>query len=426
MLAAQLCEAYIKRPGKTDSLLGNLPRSLPPSNRRRCQFLFLGVIRNFSRIDFVMSVFIKKNPRPRLKSILFVAAAELLNSEEERVARIIDHAVEMAKKALTMAEVGLVNAVLRKAAPLLKDPQPLLNTVDYHQQLAILHSHPMWLVKKWTRAFGHEKTERLLHWNQSPAPVYVHFSGEFHQDEFPSLKPTSWKGFFEIAKGEGRNIGNLAKDFRIVVMDPASARPVDLLDVRRGEKILDLCAAPGGKSSLIASRLKEGGGLLVSLDRPGQRIARLRENLSRFEKMNWDIVEADLLDTSPQDLAVRGLPEYYDAVLLDTPCSNTGVLRRRVDARWRLQPADIDSAADRQLELLLAASQFVSPQGRLVYSTCSLEEEENQAVVEKFMALGKNRWILESAVTYNPWNDGHDGGGAFLLRPRHLEGGRLT
>ena len=284
ILAAQLCEAYIKRPGKADSFQGMLPRFLPPSHRRRCQFLFLGVIRNLSRIEFVLSVFLKRQPRARLKSILFVAAAELLNSEEERAARIINHAVERAKSVLSSAEAGLANAVLRKAAPLLKDPGSLLGKYDCWAQLAILYSHPEWLVQKWRQTYGRDATERLLNWNQIPPPIYAYFSGRHGLDAFPELKATKWNGFYEVAKGKGSDIGAMAKDSGAIVMDPASARPVDLLDVRPGEKILDLCAAPGGKSSLMAGRLKSGGGFLAALDRPGPRIARLRENLSRFEK----------------------------------------------------------------------------------------------------------------------------------------------
>ncbi len=418
MLAAQLCEAYIKRPGKTDSFLGKLPRSLLPSHRRRCQFLFLGVIRNLSRIDFVLSVFLKKQPRAGLKSILFVAAAELINSDEERAAGIINHAVECAKSVLSSAEAGLANAVLRKAAPLLKAPGPLLENYDYRARLAILYSHPKWLAQKWLQTYGQDVTVRLLKWNQIPPPIYVYFSGDCAADAFPELKPAKWDGVYEMAKGKGSDIGAMAKDSRIIVMDPASARPADLLDVRQGEKVLDLCAAPGGKSSILAGRLKSGVGILAALDRPGPRIIRLRENLSRFEKTHWEIVEADLLETRPQDLALKGLPDRFDAVLLDAPCSNTGVIRRRPDVRWRLQPADIGQAAEMQLKLLQRAAQFVSPQGRLVYSTCSLEEEENQAVVEKFIEMENGRWRLISGGAYNPWNDGHDGGGAYLLKPQ--------
>ena len=136
-----------------------------------------------------------------------------------------------------------------------------------------------------------------------------------------------------------------------------------------------------------------------------------------MKKRLWEIVDADLLETVPHDLALRGLPDLYDGILLDAPCSNTGVIRRRPDARWRLQPVDIGQAAELQLKLLQKAARFVSPQGRLVYSTCSLEEEENQAVVDKFIEREKGRWRLIAGSVYNPWNDGHDGGGAYLLKP---------
>ena len=123
------------------------------------------------------------------------------------------------------------------------------------------------------------------------------------------------------------------------------------------------------------------------------------------------------MQTTSEDFAARNLPRRYDAVLLDAPCSNTGVLRRRPDVRWRLQPQDIALAADKQLKMLRKAVSFVSPQGRLVYGTCSLEKEENRGVVEKFLEMEKGHWRLKAESSYTPWKDGHDGGSAFLLVP---------
>ncbi len=417
ILATRLCEAYIKRPGKANFLLEKLPCSLPPSHRRRCQFLFLGVIRNLSRISSAISVLVKKEPRPRLKSILYVGAVELLTSEDEKAALIINNAVEQAKLALSQSEARLVNAVLRKALPLLKNPHGIAEPAELSVRLALLYSHPEWLVRKWLLAFGPVVVEELLRWNQEPPPIYIYQPPKNATEPIDGLKLTKWPGFYQIVPEESGNIGELVEKHRAIVMDPASARPVELLDVRGDEKVLDLCAAPGGKSSFLAGLLEKQGGLLVALDKPGPRVQRLRENLSRFLKARSHIVEADLLQTTPEALVAKDLPGQYDAVLLDAPCSNTGVFRRRPDARWRLQPADIAAAASRQVELLKKASAFVSPKGRLVYSTCSLEEEENKLVVDKFLRLDKGFWRLKAEISCNPWDDDHDGGSAFLLVP---------
>ena len=117
----------------------------------------------------------------------------------------------------------------------------------------------------------------------------------------------------------------------------------------------------------------------------------------------------------PEEFKLRGLPSVYDAVLVDVPCSNTGVLRRRPDAKWRLKADDINKASDMQLAFLEKASVFVRPGGRLVYSTCSLEEDENQAVVQRFMQKKSPSWQLIKEVISQPWKDNHDGGATFLF-----------
>ncbi len=417
ILATQLCEAYIKSPSKADSLLGKLPLSISPSDRRRCQFLFLGVIRNLSRIASATAILIKKEPRPRLKSILFVASAELLSSGEDKTAKIINHAVEQAKNLLSPAEVKFVNAVLRKAVDLLKNPRQMVSGGGKLAFLSLEYSHPEWLVRRWERAFGLDVVEKILRWNQKPPPIYLNFPANTEPGGLDGLESTKWPGFLRISTGEKVNIGEIVNKFGATVMDPASANPVKLLAVEPYEKVLDLCAAPGGKSSLIANQLEKEDGFLVSLDLSGPRMSLLHENLNRFSKSTSVIVEADLLKTTSDDLGARNLPRKYDAVLLDAPCSNTGVLRRRPDARWRLRPEDIASAAAKQLKMLCRAVSFVTPNGRILYSTCSIEEEENRGVVDKFLHIEKGHWKLQTEASYTPWNDDCDGGSAFLLVP---------
>ena len=144
-------------------------------------------------------------------------------------------------------------------------------------------------------------------------------------------------------------------------------------------------------------------------------MGRLRENLGRISGMRYEIMESDLLDVEPVLFLNSALPTSYDGVLLDVPCSNTGVLRRRPDAKWRLQEDDISHSATYQIALLTKAARFVKPGGRLVYNTCSLEPEENEDVVELFIDLSRNKFQLVQRIHSRPWIEGHDGGGAFLL-----------
>jgi 16S rRNA (cytosine967-C5)-methyltransferase len=156
---------------------------------------------------------------------------------------------------------------------------------------------------------------------------------------------------------------------------------------------------------------------LVSVDLPGTRIDRLKENLSRVTTVNAALVQADVLKDFGSVLEEHRLPTEYDAVLIDVPCSNTGVMRHRVDVKWRLQPGDFKKHPAQQVAMLRAAARLVGPKGRLVYATCSIDTEENENVVRAFLAgRGGQAFTLDGTVLSMPWDTGHDGGAAFRLR----------
>jgi 16S rRNA (cytosine967-C5)-methyltransferase len=155
---------------------------------------------------------------------------------------------------------------------------------------------------------------------------------------------------------------------------------------------------------------------LVSLDLPGERMERLKENLAQAGDLRVVLVPADLRADPAFMLSGQDLPVAYPAVLVDAPCTNTGVMRHRIDVKWRLQPADFRRHAQQQLVLLEAAARLVAPGGRLVYSTCSIDPEENEGVVAAFLGRAGGAFTLAAQVLSKPWESGHDGGGAFLLR----------
>jgi len=349
------------------------------------------------------------------------------------VAKIVHHAVEQTKSLASPAEARLVNAVVRKLVPAMLAPAPVEGAPV--AQLAEYFSHPEWLVRGWVAQFGAEATRKLLEWNQRPATVYARWRGTEAEAAKPDfLKPTPWAGFFEIESGRWRDVEPLLKDGKIYLQDPGTRLAVELLAPQPGEVVLDLCAAPGGKSLLIADTMKAGStastgsglaGKLVAMDLPadpdksGARIERLKQNLARVTGVDVALVQADIFVNSAAALRTHQLPESYAAVLIDVPCSNTGVMRHRADVKWRLQEGDLKKHPRQQLSLLHAAARFVSPGGRLVYSTCSLEAGENEKVVEAFLK-GKagEAFKLEASVTSQPWITGHDGAGAFRLRRR--------
>lgn len=426
--AVQLVARWLERRERLDALLDSLPRTLAGADRARCQHLVMGVIRHFGRIDSALARLIAHPPRFSTRAVLFIAGFELIEATQDgddgRVAKIVHHAVERTKTLASPAEARLVNAVVRKLAAPLGRPAPALN-VD-PEELGVYFSHPAWLVRSWLAQFGAEGTRALLEWNQRPAPIYARWRAPAAAGEAPAiLQPTAWPGILEVKPGHWPEIEPLLRAGKLYLQDPATHLPVELLAPRAGETVLDLCAAPGGKSLLMADAMlaqvappaAASRGRLVAVDLPSARLERLKENLARIEGLEVALVQADLLENISMILREHRLPDAYDAVLLDVPCSNTGVMRHRVDVKWRLQPGDFKKHPQQQLSLLHAAARLVAPGGRLVYSTCSIDTEENDRVVRAFLASkAGGPFTLEKSVVSLPWVAGHDGGGAFLLR----------
>ncbi len=409
-----ISESYLIKPVKVDKLIAGHYSDLSVIERRRCHYLLFGMLRNLRLIEFALSKLLSKEPRPLLKSILFIGATEILLADSSLVPKIIHHAVKQAKYCVSLKESGMVNAVLRKFPAVIRATQA--SEIDTIEHLSLLNSHPEWLVRRWEIQFGLNKTKHLLNWNQRPSPVYVRITESENRELEGSLSPTNWPDFFLVKNDQWAPIEDLVNAGRAYVMDPASRLPTALLDVQPHETVLDLCASPGGKSILLGEQLSGNGGQLVCLDLPGPRLDLLKKNLVESRDIRCDFIGADLLETTPDDLRSWGMPNSYDAVLIDAPCSNTGVLRRRPDAKWRLCIDDIKSAADEQLKMLECASAFVRSGGRLVYSTCSIEREENEDLISRFLSQYSNTWCLMKKAISHPWNNNHDGGAAFLLK----------
>ncbi|MBL9201338.1 MAG: RsmB/NOP family class I SAM-dependent RNA methyltransferase [Opitutaceae bacterium] len=435
--AAQLVARWLDLRERVDALLDGLPRGFTGPERARCQHLVIGTVRHFGRIDAALSRIVAHPPRFSTRAVLFIAGFEIIDAaaagDDGRVAKIVHHAVEQAKALASPAEARLVNAVVRKLAGPLSALAPTLNLSA--GELGEYFSHPPWLVQVWLQQFGPEKTRALLEWNQSPATLHGRWRAV---GEAPPafLKPTGRPAMFEIEAGRWPEVEPLLKAGKLYLQDPSTCIPVELLAPQPGESVLDLCAAPGGKSLLIADTMRRPAapsadsvsagasgqaaakpGRLVAIDLPGARVDRLKENLARIPDLDVALVQADALENLALPLRAHQLPESYDAVLLDAPCTNTGVMRHRVDVKWRLQAGDFRKHHQQQLSLLHSAIKLVRPGGRLVYSTCSIDAVENEQVVNSFL-IGKagGPWELEKTVLSYPWQDGHDGAGAFLLR----------
>jgi 16S rRNA (cytosine967-C5)-methyltransferase len=416
--AARLVARWVEKAERVDALLDTIPKSVSAVERGRCQNLFLGAVRHRGRIEAHLKELITLLPRPRVQGILLVAGFELIEGGEEgHAARVGHHAVEQTKLLASPSEARLVNAVVRKLAAGLaseKTPPKLAGA----EELAVYFSHPDWLVKRWLAEFGAEATRTLLEWNQKPAPLYARWRSRERapgEEELKWLTPTAWEGFFEVKQGNWPLVEAALAEGLVYLQDPATRLAVELLGLKAGESVLDLCAAPGGKSLAIADTL--GSGQVVAVDLPGVRVERLKENLGRVAGVTTALVQGDLSVAGVKIFEEQNLPKEYAAVLIDVPCSNTGVMRHRADVKWRLQAGDFAKHAKQQQALLSAASQVVAAGGRIVYSTCSLDEDENEEVVQAFLkSAAGGRFTLEKSVISKPWESGHDGAAAFLLR----------
>jgi len=408
--AVGLTELWLARAERVDTLLEGLPTSLTSQDRARAQQLFYGVVRWSNRLEAAVEGLMTHPPRTKVRAILLIAGFELLEGGADLTAKVIHHAVEKAKSLASPKEARLVNAVARKMASRLAET-PL--------DLATELGHPEWLVNRWVRQFGAESTRKLLEWNQQPAPVYARWRIDAPVPEF--LAPTKWAGFYEVKGGKWDEVRKLANQGALYLQDPSTRLCIELLSPKSGEVILDACAAPGGKSLFIADTMKAGR--VVALDEPvapGKsdiRIVRLKENLARAPTgVDVALTQADLRVVNTNFYRNLNLPESYDAVLLDAPCSNTGVMRHRIDVKWRLQDGDFARHAEQQVELLHASARLVKSGGRLVYSTCSVDADENDGVIKTFFdSRAGGPFRLERSVRALPWIDGHDGAGAFLL-----------
>ncbi len=408
--AVILTEAYLRSECKADQLLDELNEENIGNRRATCQSLFLGALRHGHRTRAALKSLLRKKAKPSVEAILLVTAYELIDSDSDRSPKIIHHAVERSKALVNRFEQGFLNAVLRKL------PEAL-DLITKNDTPAAYYSHPDWLVARWRKEFP-KTYSSLLEWNQLIPLMYL----KIYDPKIvlpDGLEATTWPQFYRITSQVSwkNDLHPLLNQGTAYIKDPSTRLAPVLLDPQPEESILDLCAAPGGKAYDM-SHAMDGCGQIVAVDLPGKRIKRLRENLESIQSpdLNCEIVESDLLKLCPVILEKRNLPTEYDAVMLDAPCSNTGVIQRRTDVKWRLQKQDIKSCVELQSKLLVAASTFVKVGGRVVYSTCSIEAAENQEVVARFLesASGKCFKLRNSVVSY-PWETGHDGAGAFFL-----------
>ncbi len=345
---------------------------LSPPDRNLLNALVMGAIRHQRALDSIIDSMREGRLDPLARQVLRIGIFQLLWMELP-VHAAVNETVNSARKGVR----GLINAILRRTDRERESIQQQLSQTHP----AVYHSHPDWLYQRWVSQFGEEQTIQLMEWNQQPAPTLFRLnrllatdSQFIQQDDLAT--PLDLEHFYLY---KGMPPREWLQSGKIYIQDPATRHCVQLLDPRPGETILDACAAPGGKSFQIAELLNNQGNL-VATDSNEKRLPRLEKNL---EKLGVTCAKVEKHDWSQP--APSHWHETFDAILLDVPCSNTGVLRRRVDARWRMTEESLTELSVIQSNILQTAIECLKPGGRIVYSTCSIDSAENTKLIEAFL-----------------------------------------
>jgi 16S rRNA (cytosine967-C5)-methyltransferase len=435
---------------------------LSSADRGLCQEIVYGVVRWQSTLDWLIAR--KTGGREQklpLHNLLRLGLYQIFWLD-----RIPDHAavhetVELAKQNGFGPQAGFVNAILRGYLREADETRKILAELKISNP-AIGFSHPQWLVKKWQQRFGTEKTLQLLEWNNMPPKTFTRVNtlktdaGKLiekwreenveydffrsggrqtaaflveNESGFLPKAATFENLIFELKSHPTLNSLASFRDGWFYIQDPSTLLAPRELGAQPGETILDLCAAPGGKTTFIA-QLMNNEGKIVANDISEERLKLVQENCTRlgvtcveFCRSRGDEAPSEksaignrqsaisqrLLTSSPTD-------QKFDRVLVDAPCSNTGVMRRRVDLRWRISPEEILRLQQTQLDLLKLAATKLKSGGVLVYSTCSLEPEENSEAVKEFLREHEN-FKLESERELLPFADNVDG--AYVAQLKH-------
>jgi len=386
--------------GFADSIISGILANadLTLSDRAFALELFYGVLRNLTLLDFWIDCLRISRIESSVRDVLRLGVYQIFLLKTPEHAAVHETVAIAAKK-----QRSIVNAVLRTA---IRQRNELF--ADANAQLLFVRtSHPQFLVERWQQHFGTEYTEKLCKWNNRPAPIYgrinrIKIDPEVFALLYPDSRPLPSNPDFV----EFNNLQTAALDSgQCYIQDPSTAMACQLLDPKPGEKILDACAAPGGKTTYLA-QLIQNRGLIIACDRDRKRLQILKDNIGRLGTTIVRAIRHDWARDDPPEEILSIAP--FDRVLLDAPCTNTGVMRRRIDVRWRLRPEDFSRMSNEQLTIARAVIGLLKPGGTLVYSTCSLEPEENEQVVRRLLAeppaLG-----LEAEKDSLPFRDGFDG-----------------
>jgi 16S rRNA (cytosine967-C5)-methyltransferase len=426
-VAAEVC-VDLRRGEFLDQSFDRRIGPLDARDRRWTRELVYGMLRHRATIDAILSERVRGGLvrlDPDVIDLLRLGVYQLLYMGSVPAYAAIAQTVELAKRRHGLGASKLVNAVLRRTD---RERETLFTShpSDVLDALALKYSHPRWLVARWVERFGEQDTERLLTLNNAEAPIVIRPYGivreqleatmeaaGVHVAEAPYVRDS-------IAISGGTTFTELGafKKGLFFVQDPAATLVTTYASIPMGATVADLCAAPGGK----ALELSRTAGMVFGSDKSFGRLQRLLANQKRLESANIFPFVGD---------ARQPAIKPVDVVLIDVPCTGTGTFRRHPDARWRIKISDFAVMSQLQRSIMRAAADVVNPGGLLIYSTCSLEPEENDAQVDWFLSENLN-FVLEpppeGAVSPELLDNGrlrvlpqrHGTDGAFAARLRRI------
>lgn len=387
--AARVVTAVLQDEGSLSTLLPTYLSKVAERDRSLLQQLCYGTLRYYPRIDVYLNQLLTKPFKAKDKDIEAVLACSIYQLLETRIPShaAVNEAVAACKALKKLWAKGLVNAVLRR---LLREREQLDKALEKSQVFKTLH--PKWLVKLWRDTWPNQ-FENIISGNNSQAPMTLRVNQrKNNRAEYLSMLQSA--GIEASATQHSPSGITLKKpqdvaalpgfsEGAVSVQDEAAQLSAYLLNPKAGERILDACCAPGGKTCHILE-LVDNNAEIVALDISSKRLERVEENLERLD-LQAALIGADASDTTSW---WDGQP--FDRILLDAPCSATGVIRRHPDVKLLRKPADIAKLAELQLTLLNALWPLLKENGTLLYATCSILPEENDQVVLKFLDTTKN------------------------------------
>jgi len=439
-VAAQVLNQFDPKRNYAGSILGKLLHQT--SERQRATDLALGTLRNRTSLDRVISQFSGRRAERislRLLNIIRIAAFELIYCPETPEYSIVSEAVENAKAVAGKKQTSFVNAVLRQIADHISNrqaklsqtgpkrtlmqtpvagcefdtdflPDPKSQQADY---LSACFSMPRWLITNWLGEFGFEQTYQIcLASNRRPS---IYIRPNILKTPMSQLLDKLRQQDIEAEAMPGQSMIKVKSPQAIVqlpgftkglftVQDTSTAQAVIMMNPQSDWRILDLCAAPGTKTTQLAETTNDSAEIIAT-DIDAQRLKKVKENAVRLGVRSIRTVSYDDIEKEAMRIGV------FDAVLLDAPCSNTGVLARRVEARFRLKPQAMENIARRQAKLLTKAATLVKPGGVICYSTCSIQRCENSDVIGEFLQSNRDFELdCESLFLPSAKQFDHDGG----------------